>query len=171
MRRRYGVVRRGSGKAGTVLFRGVTECVKGQRDRALLFVLVGRADVREDEFGKRGGAMRHGGEDATPMGLGICLGGTQGRPAWRSPTLGSGTQSRWDWGAGELMGGVGGPRAVLWAGIRCPVGTRGVGEWGDEKAIGGGSPGQRQGRNGVVSGVTECVKGQRDRALRFGRWY
>ena len=37
--------------------------------------LVGRADVREDEFGKRGGAMRHGGEDATPMGLGICWGG------------------------------------------------------------------------------------------------
>jgi len=58
------------------------------------------------------------------------------------------------------MGGVGGPRAVLWAGIRCPVGTRGEGEWGDEKAIGGGSPGQWQGRDGVVSGVTECVKGK-----------
>jgi hypothetical protein len=58
------------------------------------------------------------------------------------------------------MGGVGGPIAVLWAGIRCPVGTRGVGEWGDEKAIGGGSPGLWQGRDGVVSGVTECVKGK-----------
>jgi hypothetical protein len=106
MRRRYGVVRRGSGKAGTVLFRGVTECVKGQRDRALRFVLVGRADVREDEFGKRGGAMRHGGEDATPMGLGICLGGTQGRSACRSPTLGLGTQSRWDWGEAEVKWAV-----------------------------------------------------------------
>ncbi len=62
--------------------------------------LVGRADVREDEFGKRGGAMRHGGEDATPMGLGICWEGTQGRSACRSPTLGLGTQSLWDWGAG-----------------------------------------------------------------------
>ena len=65
--------------------------------------------------------MRHGGGDACPMGLGICWGGTQGGPACRSPTLGLGTQSRWDWGAGELMGA--------------------------------GSLGQRQGRDGLVTGV------------------
>jgi len=36
--------------------------------------------------------------DATPLGLAGVVGETQGRPACRSPTLGSGTQSRWDWG-------------------------------------------------------------------------
>jgi hypothetical protein len=36
----------------------------------------------------------------------------------------------------------------------------GEGEWSDEKAVGGGSPGLWQGRDGVVSGVTECVKGK-----------
>ncbi len=35
--------------------------------------------------------------DATPLGLMICWEGTQGRPLCRWPTLGSGTQSRWDW--------------------------------------------------------------------------
>jgi hypothetical protein len=38
--------------------------------------------------------------DATPMGLGICCGETQGRPLFRRPTLGLGTQSLWDWGGG-----------------------------------------------------------------------
>jgi hypothetical protein len=32
------------------------------------------------------------------LGLGGVVAATQGRPAWRSPTLGWGTQSRWDWG-------------------------------------------------------------------------
>ena len=87
------------------------------------------------------------------------LGGTQGRPACRSPTLGSGTQSLWDWGEAEVKWAVlGDPERC--SDIRCPVGTRGEGEWGDEKAVGGGSPGLWQGRDSVVSGVTECVKGK-----------
>ncbi len=32
------------------------------------------------------------------LGLWGVVGETQGRPACRSPTLGFGTQSRWDWG-------------------------------------------------------------------------
>ena len=36
--------------------------------------------------------------DATLSGLMVIRGYTQGRPAWRRPTLGFGTQSRWDWG-------------------------------------------------------------------------
>ena len=43
--------------------------------------------------------------DATPLGLGGVVVETQGRPACRSPTLGSGTQSRWDWGACGHCGG------------------------------------------------------------------
>ena len=35
--------------------------------------------------------------DATPLGLVVIGGGTQGRPSCLRPTLGRGTQSRWDW--------------------------------------------------------------------------
>ncbi len=35
--------------------------------------------------------------DATPLGLVDIGGGTQGRPSCLRPTLGLGTQSRWDW--------------------------------------------------------------------------
>jgi hypothetical protein len=35
--------------------------------------------------------------DATPLGLLVIGGGTQGRPSCLRPTLGWGTQSRWDW--------------------------------------------------------------------------
>ena len=77
--------------------------------------LVGRADVREDEFGKRGGAMRHGGEDATPMGLGICWGGPRvGLRASGQPwALGRNPFGIGGCG-GVYWGGVGGPRAMLW---------------------------------------------------------
>jgi hypothetical protein len=38
--------------------------------------------------------------DAIPLGLGVLLGWrTQGRPSFLRPTLGWGTQSRWDWGS------------------------------------------------------------------------
>jgi hypothetical protein len=46
--------------------------------------------------------------DATPVGVGdILVWWTQGRPTWCRPTLGSGTQSRWDWGADRGGGEAG----------------------------------------------------------------
>ena len=40
--------------------------------------------------------------DATPLGLLVIGCGTQGRPSCLRPTLGWGTQSRWDWrGSGK----------------------------------------------------------------------
>ena len=54
------------------------------------------------------------------------VGGGQGRPSCLGPTVGL-----WDAillglaGVAEFIGVMWGPRAVLWAGIRCPVGTRG----------------------------------------------
>ncbi len=115
-------------------------------------------DVREDEAGKDGGATHNCGGNATPMGLVICLGGTQGRPACRSPTLGSGTQSRWDWGEAEVKWAVLGDPGRC-SGLRCSVGTRGEGERGDERVVGGCSPGLWQGGDGLYGGA-ECVKGK-----------
>jgi len=44
----------------------------------------------------------HGFGDATPLGLCVSVGGTQGRPSCLRPTLGWGTQSRWVWlGSGK----------------------------------------------------------------------
>ncbi len=61
----------------------------------------------------------------------------------------AGTQPRWDWGEAEVKWAVlGDPERC--SDIRCPVGTRGEGEWGDEKAVGGGSLGLWQGGDGLV---------------------
>ncbi len=53
------------------------------------------------------------------LGLGICWGWTQGRPSCLRPTLGFGTQSRWDWGrrGGVCRMGKRGMRGVVgWSG-------------------------------------------------------
>ena len=58
------------------------------------------------------------------------------------------------------MGGVGGPRAVLRAGMRRPVGTRGEGERGDEMAVGGWFAGAVASPGRPCCWGKECVEGQ-----------
>jgi hypothetical protein len=76
-------------------------------------------------LGLRGKGVADVARDATPLGLAGVVGETQGRPACRSPTLGSGTQSRWDWGDAGTEGKAG------------PVLIRGVGDRNGPPTLGG----------------------------------
>ncbi len=86
------------------------------------------------------------------MGLGICWGWTQGRPSCRRPTLGWGTQSRWDWGADDFRRGR---RAVMWNVVQPWVVGLGIAE---DAILFVEWRGLRQGRDGLATVGCESAK-------------